>query len=234
MLLLRHGESVWNALGRWQGWADPPLSPEGERQAVTAGRRLRPIGFTAAVASDLRRARRTAELAAEAIGLGGPVQIDAGLREYDVGHWSGMTGLEIESRWPGCVEDWQQGRLVAIPGGEIRDTFVARIAAAVTRVGATHPDGVVLVITHGGVISALERSIGADQGRLAYLGGRWLEASGEGLDAGEAVFLFDPDADAEAPGTARPRPRPARAERFPRQMAERRPRQALGPLPSGW
>jgi broad specificity phosphatase PhoE len=155
MLLLRHAESEWNASGRWQGWADPPLSPEGERQAIEAGRRLRPIGFTAAVASDLRRARRTAELA-----FGGPVQIDAGLREYDVGEWSGLSRAEIETRWPGALEDWHQGRLVATPGGEIRDTFVARIAAAVTRVGAAHPGGIVLVITHGGVISALERSLG--------------------------------------------------------------------------
>jgi broad specificity phosphatase PhoE len=193
MLLLRHAESEWNAMGRWQGWADPPLSAEGERQAVAAGRQLRPIGFTAAVASDLRRARRTAELA-----FGGPVQIDAGLREYDVGEWSGLTRAEIESRWPGALDDWRHGRLVAPPGGEMPDTFVARIAAAVTRVAAAHPDGVVLFITHGGVVRALERSLGVEQRRLAHLGGRWIEASPEGLGAGEAVFLLDPDAETEA------------------------------------
>jgi broad specificity phosphatase PhoE len=200
MLLLRHAESVWNAMGRWQGWADPPLSAEGERQAVAAGRRLGPIGFTAAVASDLQRARRTAELAAGVMGLGGAVHVDGGLREYDVGEWSGLTRAEIETTWPGALEDWRQGRLVATPGGEIRDTFVARIAAAVTRVAAAHPGGVVLVITHGGVVSALERSLGADQRGLAHLGGRWIEASGEGLSVGEAVFLFDSDS-ADGEGT---------------------------------
>lgn len=198
LLLLRHAESEWNAQGRWQGWADPPLSALGERQAATAGELLRPLGFTAAVASDLHRARRTAELAAAAMDLPGPVHIDAGLREYDVGDWSGLTRLEIESRWPGALDDWRHGRLVATPGGEIRDTFVARIAAAVTRVAARRPGGTVLVITHGGVISALERSLGTDQRRLAHLGGRWIEASGEGLAAGDAMFLFDPDAETEA------------------------------------
>jgi probable phosphoglycerate mutase len=225
MLLLRHGESEWNALGRWQGWADPPLSPEGERQAVAAGRLLRPIGFTAVVASDLRRASRTAELAAEAFGLGEAVQIDAGLREYDVGDWSGLTRSEIESQWPGALEDWRQGRLVATPRGEIRDAFVARIAAAVTRVGAAHPNGVVLIITHGGVISAIERSLGADQRRLAHLGGRWIEASGEGLGAGEAVFLFDPDAETEAARHGAP----AAADG---EGTEVSPIAPVGPLPS--
>lgn len=201
MLLLRHAESEWNAAGRWQGWADPPLSREGERQAVAAGRWLRPVGFTGVVSSDLRRARRTAELAAGVIGLGDAVQIDGGLREYDVGEWSGLTRAQIEAQWPGALEDWRQGRLVATPGGEIRDTFVARIAAAVTRVAAAQPDGIVLVITHGGVVSAMERSLGADQRRLAHLGGRWIDASRHGLSAGDAVFLVDPDAESDGEGT---------------------------------
>jgi broad specificity phosphatase PhoE len=192
MLLLRHGESAWNALGRWQGWADPPLSAEGERQAADAGRLLAPVGFTAAAASDLSRARTTARLAAGAMGLAGAIYVDAGLREHDVGDWSGLTRCEIESRWPGALEEWRRGRLPATPGGEIQDIFVARIAAAVTRVGAAHPCGIVLVITHGGVISALERSLGADQRRLAYLGGRWIEATGDGLVAGDAVIVLGP------------------------------------------
>ena len=197
LLLLRHGESEWNALGRWQGWADPPLSPEGEDQAREAGRLLAGTGFGAAVSSDLQRARRTAELAGAALGLG-PVQVEPGLREYDVGEWSGLTRAEIETRWPGALDEWRQGRLVAMPGGETRSAFEARIAETMARLADRFPGGTVLVITHGGVISTLERALGAAQRRLAHLGGRWVEASEEGLRAGPAVFLFEPDAETEA------------------------------------
>jgi probable phosphoglycerate mutase len=189
MLLLRHGESEWNARGRWQGWADPPLSPEGEDQARRAGRLLTETGFTAVASSDLLRARRTAELAGAALGLDG-VHVEAGLREYDVGEWTGLIRPEIEARWPGALDDWRQGRLVEMPGGETRDAFEARIAAALTRVAARFRGGTVLVITHGGVIGGLERSLGVTQRRLAHLGGRWVEVSDEGLRPGPAVFLF--------------------------------------------
>jgi broad specificity phosphatase PhoE len=198
LLLLRHAESEWNALGRWQGWADPPLSEDGNRQAGDAGRLLKPLGFTAVASSDLERARRTAELAAADMGLTEPVRIDAGLREYDVGDWSGLTRPEIEARWPSALEEWRHGRLAAPPGGENRTSFVARIVAAVTRVGAAPTTGRVLVITHGGVISSLARSLGAGETRVAHLAGRWFDTQGEGLRLGEAMVLFDPDARTEA------------------------------------
>ena len=198
LLLLRHAESEWNAQGRWQGWADPPLSPEGRDQALAAGRILRSAGFTAVASSDLRRARLTAELAANELGLSRPVLVDVGLREYDVGEWSGLTRGEIEAQWPGALDAWRQGRLAATPGGETREAFVARIGSALMRVAANDSHGPVLVITHGGVISTMERLLGADPRRLAHLGGRWFEWSGDGLHAGHVVFLFEPDADTEA------------------------------------
>jgi probable phosphoglycerate mutase len=208
LLLLRHGESVWNAAGRWQGWADPPLSAEGEHQAREAGRLLAGSGFTAVASSDLHRARRTAELAATGMGLDW-VHVEPGLREYHVGEWSGLTRAEIEARWPGWIDDWRQGRLVATPGGEARGDFQARITRAVAAVAARLADQTVLVITHGGVIGTLERALGAPSRRLAHLGGRWIEVSGRGLSAGPARFLFEPDADAEAAAHGRP---PAAAE----------------------
>ncbi|MBA2326593.1 MAG: histidine phosphatase family protein, partial [Actinobacteria bacterium] len=69
LFLVRHGESTWNADGRWQGQADPPLSALGEEQACDAAARLAAGGFSRVVASDLQRARRTAEILAEALGL---------------------------------------------------------------------------------------------------------------------------------------------------------------------
>ena len=206
LLLLRHAESEWNAAGLWQGWADPPLSPAGETHATGAGRLLRSHGFTAAESSDLRRARRTAELVSAAIGLPDPVGITPDLREYDVGDWSGLTRAEIERRWPGGIDDWRHNRLAATPGGESRQAFLLRVVAAVTRIGSADPSGPVLVITHGGVISALARSLGADPAGPGHLGGRWFDATGEGIRLGDEVAVLQPvpaprvDGDSEAAG----------------------------------
>ncbi|MDQ1394708.1 MAG: 2,3-bisphosphoglycerate-dependent phosphoglycerate mutase [Acidimicrobiaceae bacterium] len=193
LLLLRHAESEWNAQGRWQGLADPPLSPRGEAQAAQAGPLLRPMAITAVVSSDLHRARATAGHIALGLPVAGPIDHDGGLREYDVGAWSGLTRPQIEAGWPGAVEAWREGRLFSTPGGEQRDAFVARISAAVARVARKRPDDITLVITHGGVISALCRSLDAPAHRFAHLSGLWIEATAEGLRPGEVVSLLRPD-----------------------------------------
>jgi probable phosphoglycerate mutase len=200
LLLLRHAESDWNAQGRWQGLADPALSPRGEEQAVGAGRRLRPMGITAVVSSDLQRARATAGRIALTLGVAGPVGIDAGLREYDVGAWSGLTRPQIDAGWPGGIEDWREGRLFSTPGGEKRDSFVARISVAVARVAHERPNDTTLVITHGGVISALCRSLDAPAHRFAHLSGLWIVATPDRLRPGAVVSLLQvdlPEADDE-------------------------------------
>jgi broad specificity phosphatase PhoE len=193
LLLLRHAQSAWNARGLWQGIADPPLSPCGVRQANLAGESLGGQGITALAASDLQRARATAEAIAPALGLRRPLTIDSGLREYDVGRWSGLTRGEIEAEWPGAVEAWRNGQLAATPGGETRIGFVARITAAVSRIAIAGPDERWLVIAHGGVISALERSLGTEPRRLGHLGGRWIGVGPDGLEAQEAVTFLDRD-----------------------------------------
>src|SRR5687768_13103713 len=91
LLLVRHGESTWNAQSRWQGQADPPLSPLGERQAEEAAERLaQTASITEIWTSDLVRARRTAELIATQLGVP-DVREEPRLRERDVGSWSGLT-----------------------------------------------------------------------------------------------------------------------------------------------
>ena len=192
LLLLRHAESEWNAQGRWQGIADPPLSPRGEEQATLAGQLLRPVGLTAVVSSDLRRARATAERIARELPVRGPLGVEAGLREYDLGAWSGLNRAEIEQRWPGEIDEWRQGVLFATPGGERRDEFVVRIAAAVARVASRWPEDTVLVITHGGVISALVRSLGAPPRRFTHLAGLWIDADEGRLRPGTEVSLLAP------------------------------------------
>lgn len=213
LLLLRHAESEWNAQGRWQGLADPPLSERGCRQAVAAGRQLAAMGFTTLAASDLRRARATAALVAPSLGLGRPIVLDPGLREYDVGEWSGLTRAEIDAGWPNAIDDWRNGRLAMTPGGERRDSFEGRIVAAVFRLASELVDHTVLVITHGGVIAALERTLGAEPRRLAHLSGRWIEAGGDELRAGEEVALLDAVAAAGAGRTGRQHGRAAAALR---------------------
>ena len=172
LLLVRHAESAWNAAGRWQGWADPPLSSAGEAQARAAAGELTALGLEAVASSDLQRARRTAELLAHQLALG-PVHVDAGLRERDVGDFTGLTRDEIEDRWPGILAEWRQGRVERAPNGEGRE-FIERILAALDRLAATFTGRRLLVVAHGGVIRTLHRHLGGEPGPPHHLGGLWL------------------------------------------------------------
>jgi broad specificity phosphatase PhoE len=195
ILLLRHGQSTWNAEGRWQGWSDPPLSPLGESQAEEAAGRLAEAGATAVVTSDLVRARTTGRILAGALGLGPPTE-DRDLREYDVGDWEGLTRPEIEAGWPDQLAAWREGRLLATPGGETRSAFLERTMGALRRVAsATELGDVAVVVTHGGVIRATEQVTGADRSTvIGNLAGRWFLAGPDGdLRPGDTTNLLDPD-----------------------------------------
>jgi broad specificity phosphatase PhoE len=189
LLLVRHGESTWNAVSRWQGQADPPLSPFGERQAEDAGARLAEIAtITAVWASNLVRARRTGDLIAQRLGIA-QVREEPRLRERDVGAWSGLTRDEIEERWPGYLAARRSP-----PDFEGDDELLARTRAGLAAVGDGSGPGDVLVVTHGGVIRTIERSLGAIPERLPNLGGRWLLAdTPTDLSLGERVVLLEPD-----------------------------------------
>ena len=189
LLLVRHGESTWNALSRWQGQADPPLSPLGERQAEDAAVRLAEIAtITAVWASDLVRAARTAELIAGHLGIA-RVSEEPRLRERDVGSWSGLTRDEIEERWPGYLASRRSP-----PDFEGDDELLARTRAGLAAAVDGSDEGEVLVVTHGGVIRTIERSLGAIPERLPNLGGRWLVAeSPTDLSLGERVVLLEPE-----------------------------------------
>jgi broad specificity phosphatase PhoE len=189
LLLVRHGESTWNAVSRWQGQADPPLSPFGERQAEDAGARLAEIATIAAVwASNLVRARRTGDLIARHLGIA-QVREEPRLRERDVGAWSGLTRDEIEERWPGYLAARRSP-----PDFEGDDELLARTRAGLAAAVDGSGPGDVLVVTHGGVIRTIERSLGAIPERLPNLGGRWLLAdTPTDLSLGERVVLLEPD-----------------------------------------
>ncbi|MGQ0830855.1 MAG: histidine phosphatase family protein [Microthrixaceae bacterium] len=209
VLLVRHGQSEWNADGRWQGQADPPLTDLGRAQALHATRALGQVD--AIVSSDLQRAAETAEIISEALGIG-PVARMPGLRERSAGEWEGLTRAEIERDWPGYLEPPPpvQGSAEALgpaaqaarnggmgrrpPGWESDESVVARALGALAVVHELTPDGDVLVVTHGGLVYAIERLLGAGFVRLPNLGGRWLEVGPEGPTAlGDRVVLVDPD-----------------------------------------
>ncbi len=184
LLLVRHGESEWNAVGRWQGQADPPLSPRGLDQAEAAARALG--SFESVTASPLRRAADTAVVIAAELGIG-PVPTDPDLMERYAGPWQGLTRVEIEAGWPGHLDAGTRPE-----GYEDDEALMGRVGEALGRIVAC-TDGDALVVTHGGVIYALEAACGEPWQRVPNLGGRWLEWSGDGLALGPRVELV-PDA----------------------------------------
>jgi broad specificity phosphatase PhoE len=185
LLLCRHGQSTWNASGRWQGQADPPLSDLGRLQAQHASRAVGTVDLV--VASDLERARDTALIIAEAIGVG-PVVIDPDLRERDAGEWSGLTRAEIEEQWPGYLDRGERP-----PGWEPQDTLNERAMRALDRVHAEYEGAEALVVTHGGVIYAIEEHHGTEWARIGNLEARQLTYEGGTTRLGERLELIDHD-----------------------------------------
>ena len=194
VLLLRHGQSTWNEARRWQGQADPPLTPLGEQQAVLASRALGQ--FDLIVASDLERARRTAELIAAELGVG-PVELDEGLRENHAGEWEGLTAEEVEAAWPGYLAAHRRP-----PGFEPPDEVAARSMAALLAIGRRCPGGEVLAVSHGGVIRLLRRLLGVVDVPITNLSGCWFTVHERDLAVDrEIATLIEPDESA-VPGPA--------------------------------
>jgi broad specificity phosphatase PhoE len=141
---------------------------------VAAARLRDEEDFDLVVSSDLMRARCTAELLSAHLGLSVPHLVELGLREYDVGDWSGYTRDEIEQRWPGALSEFDGGVLAAPPGGEDRGAFDERVrqaAIAVAERALAWRARRVLVVAHGGLIRSLARSTGLPDRRTGPLGG---------------------------------------------------------------
>jgi phosphoserine phosphatase len=153
LLLVRHGESTWNAERRFQGSTDIPLSARGRAQARALARGLRPYRVRAAYVSPFRRARETAELALA--GTGVPVVVLDELRELCLGRWEGCTVDEIRAQDGDPYVAWLRApHDCPPPDSEPLPAVSDRVRAAVERIAAAHRDGDdVLVVAHGGVIS---------------------------------------------------------------------------------
>ena len=156
LLLIRHGQTTYNATGRMQGHLDTELSEAGHSQARAAADLLEDKGITAIVSSDLIRARDTAEIIARRLGL--EVSVDKRLRETHLGEWQGMTSAEVDEQFPGARALWRHDPTWAPPQGESRVDVANRARPVIDELMQNHPqwdEGAVLVVAHGGAISAL-------------------------------------------------------------------------------
>jgi broad specificity phosphatase PhoE len=151
LLLVRHGETDWNRDGRWQGHSETHLNDVGREQARTVAAELDNVDVV--YSSDLTRARETAEIIAESLGL--EVRVDPRLRERSFGAWEGLTAAEIESDFRDAHTRWLAGNGPGADDAEPFDTFGARVGAFLAEVLERHPDDTVLVVAHGGSIRVI-------------------------------------------------------------------------------
>lgn len=146
ILLVRHGETLWNAEGRYQGRLDSPLTDRGIAQATAIGDRLASMNIRPAkiVASPLGRTRQTAAILIDRSGLQSPVY-DGRLAEVSMGSWDGLTQFEIDMEWPGMLDgssafDWY----FRSPDGESYAAALQRVRDWLGEV-----EGKVIAVSHG-------------------------------------------------------------------------------------
>ena len=171
VLLVRHGQTEWNANGRWQGHADVPLNETGRKQAIAIAQRLArqtEWDIDALYASDLERAAETAVIIGNAINHT-PI-FDPIWRERDMGGFSGLTRPQIHAKYPGLLENERSGFGLTPPNGESGDLFWDRGAKAINSVVANHIGETVLVVSHGGLLYAtVARQLGMGQDHFGNL-----------------------------------------------------------------
>lgn len=182
LLVVRHGQSEWNADGRWQGQEDPPLTDLGRGQARQAAKAVGAIDGV--FSSPLDRAATTAGIISEELGIG-PVITLPGLMERHAGAWQGLTRADIEEDFPGYLADGRRP-----PGWEDDGHVEQRIMEAFDVIAREHPYGFVVAVAHAGVIFAAEKALDAPWERLANLGGRWFERVDDHWVLGARVHLL--------------------------------------------
>jgi probable phosphoglycerate mutase len=161
IVLIRHGETAWNAERRLQGHIDIALNPEGRRQAGAVAEALAGERFDTVISSDLQRALHTAEAIAAAHGLA--VRTDPALRERCFGGFEGLLYADIEQRFPAEFAAWQARTIDALmpPGARNAETFRQfndRVLAAILGWAAAMPGQSIALVAHGGVLECAYRA----------------------------------------------------------------------------
>jgi len=152
IFLARHGESDWNVEKRFQGHSDRPLTERGRKQAHALADLVASEKIDAVYTSPLSRAQETAEIVAARAELE-PVALPE-LREVDTGSWSGLSRADVEARFPEGFSRWRSGGS-GWEDGETYEQMAERVIGALRTIAEDHPDGRVLVISHGGPIRAI-------------------------------------------------------------------------------
>jgi probable phosphoglycerate mutase len=127
------------------------------------------------MSSDLQRARETAQIIAAALSLR-DVEAMPGLREQHQGVWTGLTKEQIKRTWPERLRERPRRPV----GGESAEAVLTRVLATLGQIAATHRGECVLIVTHSGVIQALERAAGVEAPPVPHLGGRWFSVLAPG------------------------------------------------------
>nr|WP_286177764.1 glucosyl-3-phosphoglycerate phosphatase [Arthrobacter sp. SLBN-53] len=200
LVLLRHGQTEWNAGSRMQGQIDIDLTELGRNQAAAAAEVLAKRQPVAIVSSDLRRAWDTATALGDRAGL--PVRVDQRLRETHLGDWQGLTHIEVDERAPGARLAWRDDARWAPHGGESRVDVAARSVPLVDELlvaesdwGADGSDRPVVLVAHGGLIAALTGALlDLPVDNWPVLGGMgnasWAQLSGHPVD-GRLTWRLD-------------------------------------------
>ena len=172
LLLLRHAESEWNRIGRWQGTEDPPLSDTGQLDAARVAPLLDRVDEI--WASPLSRAYETASIIAAARDIT-PIQVDERLVEVHFADWQGLSVEEIDAGWPGLRVSGRRP-----PGAESDDDVSERAMSALAAIAGrgVATDRAYLVVTHGGLIRTVCRHLDHPVAAVPNLGGVWLEVVG--------------------------------------------------------
>jgi ribonuclease H / adenosylcobalamin/alpha-ribazole phosphatase len=156
LILLRHGATAHTLAKRFAGRSDLDLADAGRNQAARAAERLAELGpIEGIVSSPLRRARQTAQVVAERLGI--PVEVEDGFVEADFGDWDGLTYSEAEARWAGALLNWMNDPSVSPPGGESLDAVTRRVRRARDRILSTRKGQRILVVSHVTPIKVLTR-----------------------------------------------------------------------------
>lgn len=148
--LVRHGQTDWNLTGRWQGQASdaPGLNDIGHAQVLKICEQLKRIKFSAIYSSDLLRARQTAGLIAEPLGL--TIILEPRLREINLGVWEGMPSDEIEAKYPKELAARARNSFYErAPNGESPRDVADRVLMAINEIANKHPGESVLIVAHG-------------------------------------------------------------------------------------
>jgi len=190
LVMLRHGQTEFNAGSRMQGQLDTDLTDLGRSQALAAAEVLAKREPLLIVSSDLRRAYDTAETLAQCCGL--PVHVDARLRETHLGDWQGLTHHQVDAGSPGARLAWRDDARWAPHGGESRvdvadrsTPLVSELVAGERQWGADDAERPVVLVAHGGLIAALTAALlDLPVDNWPVLGGMgnasWVQLSGHG------------------------------------------------------